>query len=43
MTAPSTKDVNGNPYDIDLIADPYPLVKRTRQRSTTTIQKEAAS
>ncbi len=41
MTAPPMKDGYDDPYDDELTADPYPLVKRMRQRCTTTIQKEA--
>jgi hypothetical protein len=39
MTAPSTNHV----YEVDLVTDPYPLVKGVRECCTTTIQKVTAS
>jgi hypothetical protein len=43
VTDRSTNDVNYDPYDVGLAADPYPIFKRVRGRCITTMQKEAVS
>ena len=43
MTEQTASDVNYDPYDVDIVADPYPVYRRLRMKPPSTSTKRTTS